>query len=415
MSRPIALIVDPVGSGAHLAPLFAQEGWDAISVMSGHGINPTMMASHRPERYLDDFVAEQPAEALERLGGRRVDAVLPGTETGVELADALAEAYAVTGNGRSLSACRRDKAAMADRLRVLGVPAADHAVADSAGPLVEWATRRDTWPVVVKPLRSAGSDGVAICSTPAEVSGAFDELIGSTNKLGLTNTAVLCQEFLAGQQYLVNSVSVDGRHYIGEIWQFDSTYDGPHQLYDRQKLLSPYGPVQDQIVEYTLRVLNALGIRHGPAHTEVMFTDRGPLLIETAARMTGLIHQEALIAAVGHNHITLTVDCYTAPERILARPPRYRLRKSAGIVALRSAVDGELLDGPALDRLRSMPELAGVMGGTLDPGRPISRTRDLFTSPGLAYLVADTAEEVDRAAETIRGVEASGELYGSVS
>lgn len=47
------------------------------------------------------------------------------------------------------------------------------------------------------------------------------------------------------------------------------------------------GEVQDRLIEYTRMVLTSLGIKVGPSHFEVMMTTRGPVLIETGARMQG--------------------------------------------------------------------------------------------------------------------------------
>ena len=39
-------------------------------------------------------------------------------------------------------------------------------------------------------------------------------------------------------------------------------------------------------------MLDALGIRFGPAHTEVMLTATGPVLVESGARMHGSVPDE---------------------------------------------------------------------------------------------------------------------------
>ncbi|MCZ7416242.1 MULTISPECIES: ATP-grasp domain-containing protein [unclassified Streptomyces] len=412
MTRPAAVIVDPFGSGSHLAPFFDDGGWDSVAVFSSSTTPESFLRSFRPEHFREVVRVERDGPSVaERLRGLPVVAVLPGTETGVELADELAEFFGVPGNSTEFSGARRDKAAMADRLRACGVPAPDHVVGSDPDVMATWAERRGRWPVVVKPRDSAGSDGVAVCEDAGQVRAAVQATVGTLNRLGLVNESVLCQEFLDGQQYLVNSVSVDGSHRVGEIWKFDSFYSDGHQIYDRQRLLPAEGPLQDRIVSYTHDVLDALDIRYGAAHTEVMLTERGLLLIETAARTTGLIEQRALNAAVGHHHISLTAEAYLTPERLLRRPPRYTLHRELGILALRSPVDGRIRSGPALEKLLALPAFAGIRGGALEPGTPVQRTRDLLTCPGLVYLLADTWREVEETADAIRAVEASGDLY----
>lgn len=282
---PTAVIVDPFGSGSFLAPLFDNAGWDCVAVLSSKGLPAVFTASLRPEAYVDILDADDGLDSvLRRLKTHAVAAVLPGLETGVQLADAIGSHFGAPGNGTAQSRSRRDKAAMGARLQACGVPAAEQILTAEESTLVNWATHRGQWPVVVKPTLSAGSDSVAICRTVREVRNAFQAIMGKTNKLGALNDAALGQDFLEGQQYLVNTVSVEGQHYVGEIWRFDSSFEGTHQVYDRQLLLPPNGKLQDQLVSYVYRVLDALEIRHGAAHTEVMLTRTGPRLIESAAR-----------------------------------------------------------------------------------------------------------------------------------
>jgi hypothetical protein len=45
--------------------------------------------------------------------------------------------------------------------------------------------------------------------------------------------------------------------------------------------------VQQQIAQVTQRAVRALGLRHGPVHAELRVGERGPVLIEVAARSIG--------------------------------------------------------------------------------------------------------------------------------
>ena len=41
-------------------------------------------------------------------------------------------------------------------------------------------------------------------------------------------------------------------------------------------------------MEYAYRVLDAVGLQYGPCHTEIMLTERGPILVEVAPAGSGL-------------------------------------------------------------------------------------------------------------------------------
>jgi biotin carboxylase len=411
VQRPTVVLVDAGGVGSRFAHIFREHGWGTIAVSSSSTVPDFVVRFFRKRDYDEVLDFEAHRETLvDRLSASNVRAVVPVFETGVELADWLAERLGVAGNGTALSTCRRHKGAMGDRLRACGVPCAEHIVTADQSTLDAWARARDRWPVVVKPVASAGSDHINICHSPADIPGAFRSIVGTRDALGNENRELIAQEFLTGQQYLINSVSRDGELRIGAIWRFDSSYEEGIHIYDKQELLEPDGDLQDSLVEYATRVLEALGIRYGAAHTEIMLTGRGPILLECAARITGGINPYAEDAAVGHDHLTLNAEAYTEPDRFLSRPQRYTLRQRLGIVALRSPVDGQVAAGDALEELLSLPTFAGCIP-TVYAGARVERTRSFMTSPALVYLLGDTMEGVRRDMAAIRRIEASGRLY----
>lgn len=408
------VVVDPFSSGRLLATELAADGWDVTGIITSRDIPAWSHSVIREEdfgRVIDDLPFDDLVACLAPLG---VTAVIAGSETGVPLSDRLAERLQVAGNGPALSAARRDKSLMADRLRACGVPAAEHLVTGDLDELVEWCWARREWPVVVKPVASAASDQIHVCGSVDDLHQAFGSIIGSVDVLGTKNEVVLAQEFLRGQQYLLNTASTDGYHYIGEIWRFDSFYEEGAQIYDKQELLESTGELQDALVDYGRQVLEALGIRHGAAHTEIMMTARGPILIECAARMTGGVHRPALQQALGYDHVTITREAYLTPEFLRARPAAYELRSRLGIVALRSRVAGSLAEGRALKQLTELKSVVGCTG-SLAAGTPVEPTRGMLSSPGLLYLAAPSLEEILRDTRTVRRLEASGELYQAVT
>ncbi len=409
VSKTVAL-VDPLSTGVHLAPEFASRGWTAIAVLSSSKIPAAFAKGFRPADFPEiiTHAGDLDATAAE-LAAFEPDFVLAGTEHGVELADALASRLGLPGNGTELSRCRRDKFAMAERIREAGIPAAASIATESVAEMIAWADKGDLWPVVVKPVASAGSDSVAFCPDAEAMTAAFDRIHGRVNQIGGYNDQVMAQERLVGQQYFLNTVSRDGRHYVAEIWKdVRVTVDG-NLIYDREELLPGEGELQRTLTRYVERVLDALGILHGPAHTEVMLTDRGPVLIESAARMQGAVTPAPHAAATGTSQVALTVDTCADPTSFDQLPGTiYRLGTHLRVVSLIAPYDGTLADGPALAELNSLPTLNASVR-SLSPGAPVRRTVDLFTSPDHLYLLGDLAD-VERDYARIRELEHDG-LY----
>jgi biotin carboxylase len=406
----VAAIVDPYSTGARLQAEFAARGWPSVAVLSTPDSPRAWGGLQHADRYLEVITGPDADQVVAALRRYPVSVAIPGAETGVPFADELAERLGLPGNGTARSASRRDKEAMAEALVRHGVRAPQTIAAADPESMVRWADERNLWPVVVKPPGSAGSDGVTYCATPAQARAAFGRLYRRSHRHRSRNDVVLAQELLTGQQFFVNTVSVNGDHYVAEIWEDTRRQVAGGVAYDVEKLVMPGGEPQEALARYVSQVLDALGIAWGPAHSEVMLTSSGPVLIETGARMQGALLPDSVRAATGRNHVTLTVDCYTDPGRLAALIGRpYLVRRQLWVAALIAPYDGHLAADGAVAELYGLPTLHDVIGD-LSPGRPVSRTVDLNTAPAGLYLIADDAAELRRDYARIRHLEANG-LY----
>ena len=79
------------------------------------------------------------------------------------------------------------------------------------------------------------------------------------------------------------------------------------------ELIPCSGPEAIAVVDYTLKVLQAVGLRWGPAHTEVMLTADGPRLIEVNARWHAANFYPIVKRCYGYDALTATVDAYMNP------------------------------------------------------------------------------------------------------
>merc|ERR1719491_2757309 len=146
----------------------------------------------------------------------------------------------------------------------------------------------ETMPVVVKPVESAGSDGVKLCYTKAEAEEHFNLLMNSQQKIGSAGAAVLCQEFLRGKEYVVDHVSMDGVHKTVMIWVYDKrAVNGAAFVYHGMLPVRSDSAEAKVLIPYVRRVLDALQIKNGSTHGEVMMTDNGPCLVEMNCRAHG--------------------------------------------------------------------------------------------------------------------------------
>lgn len=99
-----------------------------------------------------------------------------------------------------------------------------------------------------------------------------------------------------------------------EVWRYYKRSVAGRTVYDYEVLLPPDDPTAQQIIDYTVAVLDALEIRNGAAHTEVMFTARGPVLVECGARLGGGQMPELLTRCTGTNQVDSLAYAIAQPE-----------------------------------------------------------------------------------------------------
>jgi hypothetical protein len=389
--RAIALF-QPFSSGRLLADEFIDRGWQTIAVLVEpvSAVNRDRVAARGYSEVIThtgDLTAT--ASALRSLG---VTAALSGDDTGIAVMDAIASLLGIPGNDPGTSSYRYDKSTMATALARAGVPV-PHTRGVHSLPEALTQAASIGWPVIMKPVNSAGGDGVRLCANADDVKLTFGILFGECNRMGAVNYELLIQENLSGTLYDCNMVSLDGEHVVSEIWRDTKvvTPDGLY-VYDYRDLMPPDFPDASTVVSYTRKVLDAVGISHGPSHTELFVTGRGPLLVETAARPAGLYSPSALDAAVGQDQITLTVEAIEAPERFKSRQhqqrgPQQYVRNIFLIADANGVLNPFRLQD--LQQLRTLYSLTSPLSG----GQLVHRTVDLFTCPSTFYLVG-TPEDV---------------------
>ncbi len=333
--------------------------------------------------------------------------MLAGTESGVPLADRIAYRLGVPGNDPSTSMTRRDKFAMALALARADLPHARTIRAIDDDGVRKAVCELGSWPLVVKPAASAGSDHVVIAHDMAALCSSAAENLSSPDFLGQPNEAVIIQQHLAGTQFAVNSVSRHGVHRIVEVWLDRRTDLGDGRLiYDRMDLLAPDDDRVPILVDYVRACLDALGIVHGPAHSEVMLTVDGPVLIETGARLQGGDSVPLMRAATGTSQTDATVlAALDSPDAHAARARTPYPYAPVTQLFLQAPTDGWIGEG-AIERLLHVPGVAGCVH-TPAPGTAVRRTVDLLSSPATVYLSGDSAQQIDEAHTAVRKLEAA--------
>lgn len=401
-------IVDAYGAGRLLPGALKLRGVDFVHVRSPF---PDTRLAYRAEDFTVDIRhTGDLAETVRTLRGLGVGSVVAAAESGVLLADELSTALGVPGNDPRRSVARRNKAAMQQAVRDAGLAAADDCCSASLTEVQGWVAGHDRWPVVVKPVLSAGTDNVFICRGEHEVATAHEAIMASVDRYGQRNEVVLAQQFLAGDEHYVNTVSRDGVHRVVEVWRYHKQIIDGHSVYDYEDLLALTEPGIPELVEYVRAVLDALGIANGAGHTEVMLTAAGPVLIECGARLGGGQMPELLTRCVGADQVDSLAYSIADPDSFVAETDApYLLKSRLRCVNLISPREGTVPAEDGWAEVERLPSFARKVIN-LPAGAPLSRTIDMATCPGTVYLMTDDLTTLEADYRRLRAIEENG-LY----
>src|SRR6266545_3286445 len=151
-----------------------------------------------------------------------------------------------------------------------------------------------TYPCVLKPVRLSASRGVIRADNPQSFRSARERLLAI---LAEPETAAACgdrarsyliEEFIPGYEVALEGLVVNRRLHVLAIFDKPDPLDGP--FFEETIYVTPSSVpagLQSAITDCADRAARALGIVDGPVHAELRYNERGPWLIELAARPIG--------------------------------------------------------------------------------------------------------------------------------
>jgi biotin carboxylase len=405
-------IVDGYSTGRILATALRDHGARCAHVQSQAEVGAYFHKGFRSEDYdLDLGYLPDPEEVAGRLSRWGAARVVAGTESGVILADTLNHLLGTPGNLIGTVHARRDKALMVDVVRAAGLDVPDGRVFTNSAEATEWYRCSRMADVVVKPVASAGTDNVRFCQDTRAVQAACEAVLKSVNLYGEPNERVLVQERLRGAEYYINTVSQGGVHRVAEMWQYTKrgNPDGM-PTYDYEEPVDSRSPIGVRLREFTFRVLDALGVSSSAAHTEVMLTGRGPVLVESGARLGGATLPGVVEKYSGISQTSLFAKVLLDPARIdHFADDRVEWAAKVRNVSFINRIPGTVRSLDWVQQVQSLPSAVAV-GCAVGLGSRLDATTDLLSSPGYVYLAAAHRAELERDYQRLREMEWDG-LY----
>jgi formate-dependent phosphoribosylglycinamide formyltransferase (GAR transformylase) len=265
-----------------------------------------------------------------------VDALESTIESHTMAAAYAREACGIPGTSVRTAYLCRDKPAMKEALRAVGIHTAQSTGASSSAEVREFVDRVG-YPIILKPRAAAGASGTSRVDSDAEL----DRALAALGASGAEDIAV--EEFVEGHEGFYDTISIDGHpaydfisHYypnvleaMRERWispQFIST--------NRIDTVDEYGEVR----ELGRRAIEALGIETSATHMEWFFGPKGLRFSEIGCRPPGVRAWDLYAAG---NDVDIYREWANAIVHHQVERPLSR-RRAAGIVALRPDRDGTI-------------------------------------------------------------------------
>ena len=238
------------------------------------------------------------------------------------------------------------------------------------------------FPLIVKPAQSSAARGVKLVKNLSELSTQMIE----AQKIS-ENGFALVEEYVDGEQYSVETVSVEGKHsIIGITKEFFSA--APYFMETQHLFPAKISEkIERKIHDIVIKVLDAFFVEVGSCHIELRLSENGDIfIIEIATRLGGW-RSELANRAFGLNIAEIMLEAYER-KQLNTTPNWY---KFCLVKMLYSEAD-KIKEHELRDETRYQ----------LDPVVKFSegfkkQKTSLMDSAGYYYLTAETLEDIHEA------------------
>ncbi|WP_412520297.1 ATP-grasp domain-containing protein [Staphylococcus simulans] len=174
-----------------------------------------------------------------------------------------------------------DKYLMRNALKEAGVPVPKFILVTDKSEY-DLAINKITGPKIIKPIDSSGSRGIFLLNNELENDDAFNHAMNHSR-----DKKILVEECMIGKEVSVETMTINSKTSVVAITD-KLTSGAPHFIETGHHIPSLLDSnIQKKIRKITIDAIQAIGIKNGPAHTEIIVTETGPKIVEIGARLGG--------------------------------------------------------------------------------------------------------------------------------
>jgi biotin carboxylase len=362
---------------------------------------PSTLAATNPAGLLtfDLTNPERSAELARDFARAHPVAAVVGVDDDTAIvAAAIAERLHLKGNPRHAAEAARDKHKQRELLAEAGVPIprfALHMLAEDPAAIA----RAVTYPCVLKPLRLSASRGVIRADNGKAFIAAHTRLKAilaepEAAACGEPSRQFLVEEFVPGYEVALEGLVVNRRLHVLAVFDKPDPLDGPY--FEESIYVTPStipAALLAAITQCAEQAVRALGITEGPIHAELRYNERGPWLIELAARSIG--GRCSAVLRFGDKGISLE-EIILRHALGMAIPSLQRERPAAGVMMIPIPGTGTLQEVRGVEEAKRVPLVEDVQitahrGERLIPFPEGSRYPGFIFARGETPAVVETA------------------------
>jgi biotin carboxylase len=349
---------------------------------------------------LDFEQPERAADAVLRFAKQySLDGVVGVDDRTALVAAAIATKLQLKGNPVHAAMAASDKHLQRELLAKAGVPIPRFMlrnVEEDPGAIAKTIT----YPCVLKPLRLSASRGVIRADNAQSFVAAHGRLRAiladpqTAADCGERARQYLIEEFISGYEVALEGLVVNRRLHVLAIFDKPDPLDGP--FFEETIYLTPSrvpSGLQAAIRDCADRAARALGITEGPVHAELRHNERGPWLIELAARPIGGRCSAVLRFGEGRVSLEETILRHALGMPI---PSLQREHLAAGVMMIPIPGAGTLREVRGVAAAKAVPLVEDVQI-TARPGERLVPFPEGSRYPGFIFARGETPDVVENA------------------
>lgn len=278
------ILINPLVSSEYLSERFKQNNIYTIAVYTA--CCDELDEYSKPDKRLFDeqlfFPTSSVSDICAKLKIYQADYIINGAEEYTSLTDAISEGlFLKLSNNSSTSHKRSNKYQMQEILNENNLPYIKQIKIDIN--TLDITNFNDfKFPVFLKPVQGYGSINAFKITSPSNLSKKVVEL-----KLEDKFNEYLIQEFVEGTEYIVDTFSINGVHYLCDILQYHKENYNGQPIYRYVEVVTDKN-IWMKVRLFIIKVLTALDVNNGMAHSEIFIKDNGDIkLIELNNRVSG--------------------------------------------------------------------------------------------------------------------------------